>query len=300
MPKDQRLKSIKVPCGRCEECRKREANDWKQRLFEELKDQKQKSYFITLTVSNECMEEYRDLSDNALMAELITKWRKRMYKAGLKERHFIATEKGQECTERIHAHGILWTDDDIEAIGNLWRAGWFDIGEKGVNENSVAYIVKYIQKPDEKHDEFKSKIFASKGLGVNFVKKNMDKYRRSSVTTYRTPRGHRVALCEYYMKKIYTDEEREDLRLEKMDKKKLYAKGLEYDATIEEDVKKYIEKILYETQNAKKCMRPRKKTPNKFEKFKKDMYICNKEIEEVYETERSLQKFIEKFRGTDE
>lgn len=243
------------------------------------------------------MAKHEGLSDNVLMAELIKEWRKRIYKAGLKERHFIATEKGQECTERIHAHGILWTNDDIEAIGNLWRAGWFDVGEKGVSERSVCYIVKYIQKPDEKHDEFKSKVFASKGIGIAFVERNADSYKRAFKTTYRTPSGYSVALCEYYMKKIYSDAEREELRLAKMDEKKLYAKGIEYDATMEEDTRQYIEKILYETQNAKRCMRPRKRASSKFAKFKENIYLCDKEVDRMYETERSLQTFVEKFRG---
>lgn len=294
-PKDQRLAAVKIPCGRCQECRNRKANDWKQRLTEELKYQTAQAYFITLTISDEVMNKYtRELAEdrhNDIIGDLIKKWRKRNYKAKVQERHFFATERGQECTERIHAHGIVFTHD-IETISQNWDFGWFDIGKKGVSERSVSYIIKYISKPDEKHDTFTSKIFASKGLGNEFVKKEGARIRNAKLSTYRTPKGYKVALCDYYMKKIYTDEEREEMRIKKMDEHKLYIKGLEYDVSSEKGQREYIKKMNFEQTNCKSYEKPIRNKKKRFASLGiYNITLCENDIK-TYETKRGIEEFV--------
>lgn len=293
IPDDARLRAIKVPCGRCIECRKREANDWRQRIIEERKAQRSPGYFITLTVSDEALARYPGTPENEIMADLITKWRKRLYKKKLKEKHWFVTEKGQEYTERIHAHGLIWTDDDIEDIGEAWQAGWFDVGKKGVSERSISYIVKYMTKADEKHNEFKSKVFASKGIGKAFVKKHQSELRRSKEPMYRLPNGAKIALSAYYEKMIFSNEERECRRLEKMDRRKLYIKGIEYDMTDRDRVRAWVRKMEAEQKSQKKCYRPRKKTKEKFGSLEKWNYLCNARKEVTYEGIRGITEFGE-------
>lgn len=265
--KDSRLHGVKIPCGRCQECRNRRANDWKQRLYEELKSQTTPAYFITLTISDETLSTFRNPEDtsqwNAEFGKLIEAWRKRNYRSGVKERHFFATERGQECTERIHAHGIVFTND-IDTVAENWSYGWFDVGKKGVSDQSVNYIVKYIAKPDEKHDEFVSKVFASKGLGAKFIQQHKEEYRRTFKNYYRTPKGYKVALCDYYKKKFYTIEEREDMRLKEQDRNTLYIKGLKYDLNKPNEKAAYKRKMIWEQRMCKTYEKPLKDKKKQF------------------------------------
>ncbi len=52
------------------------------------------------------------------------RWRKK-YKVTI--RHWLVTELGQEETERVHMHGIVWTDEGKEEIKKKWNNGNIDI-----------------------------------------------------------------------------------------------------------------------------------------------------------------------------
>ena len=49
---DKRTLLVPVGCGKCMECMRKKANDWRTRLLEEIKEGK-KCEFVTLTLSNE-------------------------------------------------------------------------------------------------------------------------------------------------------------------------------------------------------------------------------------------------------
>lgn len=51
---DPRVRYVPVGCGKCIECRRQKANEWRIRLHEELKVNK--GYFVTLTFSPESLE----------------------------------------------------------------------------------------------------------------------------------------------------------------------------------------------------------------------------------------------------
>ena len=53
-PHDARLNYVPVACGKCYECRKKKAREWRIRLAEEIRHNK--SYFITLTIDDENLE----------------------------------------------------------------------------------------------------------------------------------------------------------------------------------------------------------------------------------------------------
>lgn len=167
------------------------------------------------------------------------RWRKKNGKA---IRHWTITELGHNGTENIHLHGILWTDAKFIEIADQWGYGYIwprpddkkAIKKNYVNGRTVNYIVKYIIKQDYEHKEYKSKILTSPGIGRGYEKSYnaiLNKYRNDGKTddTYRTKTGHKIAMPIYWRNKIYSEQEREKLWLEKLDKQVRYIRGEKID-----------------------------------------------------------------------
>ena len=115
---DERVKYVPVGCGHCMECMKKKSREWKIRLNEEYKVTKF-HYYITLTFSNEHLlklcNEMNLKECNAIAGKAVRRflerWRKK-YKKSL--RHWLVTELGHENTERIHLHGIIFAENEID------------------------------------------------------------------------------------------------------------------------------------------------------------------------------------------
>lgn len=161
---DERVKWVPVGCQNCIECRKKKAREWQARLTEDIKTHRN-GHFVTLTFSNESLLELAegirntpmtDDMDNAIATRAVRlfleRWRKEHKKS---VRHWLITELGHNGTERIHLHGIIWTDE-IEKLARIWKYGWVWIGDY-VGTRTVNYIIKYVTKVDEKHKYYKSK-----------------------------------------------------------------------------------------------------------------------------------------------
>lgn len=236
---DKRVLYVPVGCGKCMECRKQKARDWCVRLQEDIRHNKN-GKFVTLTFDEESLKELSDnikgLTGYELENEIATlamrrflgRWRKK-YKKSV--RHWMVTELGQKNTERIHLHGIIWTDEK-EDIKNIWKYGNVWIGEY-VNEKTINYIVKYLSKTDDKHKEYNSKMLTSAGIGkgyINRIDAKNNKYKKEETNeTYTTRQGVKLALPIYYRNKIYNEEEREKLWLEKLDKQERWVNGIKVD-----------------------------------------------------------------------
>ncbi len=238
--KDERTKLIPVGCGDCIECRKQKARGWQLRLLEDIKTNTN-GKFITLTFSNEKLAELiQDMREEGIEAdgyELDTaiaikamrrfneRWRKNTGKA---LRHWMITELGHEGTENIHLHGIIWTDRSYEEIKNAWQYGFIWAG-KYVNGSTVNYVIKYVTKKDEQHKLYRSRILTSPGIGANYLTKGdwkMNKYKGEETNqTYKTSTGHKIAMPTYWRNKIYTDEERESLWIQMLDKQQRWVCG---------------------------------------------------------------------------
>ena len=230
---DERVKWVPVGCGNCMECRKQKKREWQIRMNEEIKHDKT-GKFITLTFSNEeldkLIQETGIQESNAVatiaVRRFLERWRKK-YKKSVK--HFLITELGHNGTERIHLHGILFTNEKTETIKEIWKYGIIWIGQY-TNEKTINYIMKYITKVDEDHKGFKAVILTSSGIGKQYTenkhKRNKNKYQEDKTDeTYRLPNGAKSALPIYYRNKIYTDEEKEKLWLNKLDKQERYVNG---------------------------------------------------------------------------
>jgi hypothetical protein len=256
---DERCRWVPVGCGKCMECKKQKAREWQVRLNEDVRTNKN-GKFVTLTFSDQSLieleNEIKDLEgydrDNEVcriaVRRFTERWRKK-YKKTI--RHWLVTEIGGTRTERIHLHGILWTDD-VKDIEPIWKYGNIWIG-RYVTERTMNYMVKYVNKTDEKHKEYNSKIFASKGIGKGYTERRdarRNEYKKGeTIETYRTRKGVELSLPIYYRNKIYTDEEKEKLWIEKLDKDERWINGIKID--ISKGMEDYYE-ILREERNKNK------------------------------------------------
>lgn len=179
--------------------------------------------------------------DNAIVIKAIRlfleRWRKK-HKKSL--RHWLVTELGHGNTEHIHLHGIVWTDtpEDLDTIwqyGTVWR-GYKKQGEANttiyenyVTPRTVNYMTKYITKIDPLHMNYKCMILASAGIGSNYTESHnyyQNRFNNEKTNeTYRTSTGHKMAIPIYWRNKRYTDEQREILWLQKLDKGERYVCG---------------------------------------------------------------------------
>ena len=176
-------------------------------------------------------------TDNELakyaIRHFLERWRKEN-KTSL--RHWLVTELGHVNTEHIHLHGIIWTNNNPKDITRHWQYGYTWIGDKPENyisERTVNYIIKYIIKIDNDHKEYLPIILCSKGIGDNYLEQynaSKNKFKDTETDeTYRTRTGNKIALPIYYRNKLYNDEEKEKLWLNRLDKQERWVLGQRID-----------------------------------------------------------------------
>jgi len=228
---DSRLLHVPIGCGRCIECRKNKAREWAARLSEDIRENTN-GIFVTLTFSDESYKELLNeleivpeslyKQDNAVAALAVRRfcerWRK---KYGKSVRHWLVTELGGTKTERIHIHGLIWTDEK-QMIRNKWDYGWVWLGDY-VSERTINYIVKYLNKVDAKHKNYTPKMMTSSGIGKAYLSRADSKRNKYNKETGKTFEGYVMRsgfvkkLPQYYRNKIYDEDEKEILRMEKLD-----------------------------------------------------------------------------------
>lgn len=238
--RDERLRSVWAKCGWCIECRQQRAREWQVRLSIEI-EKTSSARFMTMTYSPEaldkleriCPEGPNEVARHSVRL-FLRRWNR---KYGCTVKHWLVTELGHEGTERLHLHGFLWTDLPCSEIEAIWSYGFVDTGEY-VNQTSVTYCVKYVSKIDEKHPEYISKVFASPGLGSIWIKTiDAQNNRFNGINTkeyFRLPNGQKINLPQYFKRKLYTDEQREDLWINKMNKGIQYVCGEQIDVSTTE------------------------------------------------------------------
>ena len=127
---DKRVLQVPVGCGKCMECRKQKARNWQVRLQEDIRENKN-AKFVTYTFNEHELQkldnEIKGLSgyerDNEIcrlaVRRYTERWRK---KYGKTLRHWLVTELGHQNTERVHLHGIVWTDK-VKDLEPIWKYG---------------------------------------------------------------------------------------------------------------------------------------------------------------------------------
>lgn len=287
---DERTLYVPVGCGKCIECMKKKAREWQIRLAEEIRYNKN-GKFVTFTFSEESLinlikivENEAKIKDNnknnediyeienecatKAVRRFLERWRKK-YKKSVK--HWLVTELGKNNTERIHLHGIIFTDESKEIIENIWKYGQIWVGNY-VNEKTINYITKYINKIDEKHKNYKSIILCSSGIGKDYFKRTdwkLNKYKGEETKEYyRYRNGNKSSLPIYYRNKIYSEEDKEKLWLQKLDKEERWVMGERVSVEITED--NYIKlRDFYRSKNKRLGYGDDKKKWNEIEYMKK-------------------------------
>lgn len=234
--KDVRVKYVPVKCGKCIECRKEKKREWLARLSEEIRNDN-KCAFVTLTFNDESINKlYNDIyghsmrnpnheEEHTMTTIAVRRFLERIRKCTRKSvKHWFITEKGEDFN-RIHLHGLLWGNTDLL---KMWNYGYTYTGTF-VNERTINYITKYMLKTPEKDKSFVGKIYSSSGLGKGYLKRFdaiTNKYRQGNTNeTYRTRKGIKINLPQYYRKKIYSEEELEKLWIEKQERGYRYICG---------------------------------------------------------------------------
>ena len=159
------------------------------------------------------------------------------------------------CTQPfLHRSSSVFTNEEkINTLEERWRNGWVHIGEY-CNEKTINYIVKYITKVDNDHKNYKAKVFASAGIGSNYVyfideKRNkqngrgikFNKYNGEDTKEYYlTKEGFKISLPMYYRNHIYNEEEKEKLWVNKLNKKEKYVDKVKYQLETDEDIAIYL------------------------------------------------------------
>lgn len=237
---DYRVLKVPIGCGNCIECRKQKSRNWRIRLYEEIKNDRS-GQFVTFTYSNESLlelsKEFPKISgytlDNAIatlsVRRFLERWRK---KFGRSVKHWFITELGHTNTERLHIHGILFTNEKSDLIESIWKYGNVKCRDY-VNSDTVEYLVKYLHKSDPKHKYYKSIVLTSAGIGKNYTNSHNAKLNKfngiNTVETYKTNKGLNIALPIYYRNKLFDENERESLWLNKLDKNERYVLGRKID-----------------------------------------------------------------------
>lgn len=257
---DERLKYLNASCGRCIECKKKNARAWQARLLEHIKHHNN-GKFITLTFSNESIYKLSKKIQNRTGYELdneiatratrkfLENWRAK-YKKSLQ--HWFITELGHNGTENVHIHGIIWTNKSIEEVAKKWIYGFVWKGhlkngkyENYVNEKTINYIVKYVNKIDIKHPLYKSKILTSPGIGNQYkdsYNAQRNKYNGTKTKeSYKTKSGHEINLPTYWRNKLYTDEQKEQLWINKLNKGEKWIMGEKINTNNHEEEQKLLE-----------------------------------------------------------
>ena len=127
--KDQRALWVPVGCGKCMECRKQKSREWQTRLSEEIKctpngnmvtltfSEPELNKLYTKTDQEENLKDPDNFAAAYAIRHFLENWRQQI---GKPPRHWLITERGHQNTERIHIHGIIWTDQPKQ-IEKLWK-----------------------------------------------------------------------------------------------------------------------------------------------------------------------------------
>lgn len=208
---------LDVPCGQCINCLKSRGNSWSLRLQLEYKyltkEQQRNSYFLTLTLSDEYINEDK----STLIRRFLERIRKR---CGRSVKHWIINEFG-ENTSRYHFHGIFF---DLpfprHEFLSYWKYG--HIVCKPLTPRRVGYVTTYINKNLKgtpfkvQSPERKQQIWCSPGLGkaaVNDkrVSSHLHVNNRPTPFIYNSS-GCVQAIPRYLRQKFFTPFELEDIQ----------------------------------------------------------------------------------------
>lgn len=239
--KDGRLvtENIWAGCGKCAPCKLKRVNDWIFRLMIEEKNNLG-NYFVTITYDTHQVP----ISKNGFLT--LRKTDLQEYIGNLKKlnpepiKYYAVGEYGESRVYgRPHYHLILFNiqeeryifeswmrNDNPKEIYNDWES-WQkngtpigDVHVGHVTQESVAYVCKYVDKdkkiPLHKRDDRQKEFpLMSHGIGKDYMSPAMLQYHADYIRNSQyTNNGYERPLPRYFREKIWTEEQREEIRLD--------------------------------------------------------------------------------------
>lgn len=202
--KDKLGRVFEVPCGHCVNCKKDRSKAWAFRLMCESHEWSS-SIFLTLTYDDLNVPNLGVPSPPyyaSLYPRDLTLFLKRLRKSlGDRRIKYYACGEYGSNTYRPHYHliifGLDFTDESI--ISEAWSKGFIKIDP--VNVMTVNYVAGYVQKKLYGSDVYPDIVVPpfsrmSKGLGLNYFKKNFDKIWNQGITF----QGYRLPVPRYFYK----------------------------------------------------------------------------------------------------
>lgn len=207
------FEGVKVPCGKCPNCRKRRVSGWSFRLMYELKNWDM-AHFITLTYATD----HVPITAKGFMSlckrdvQLFFKRLRKAHGRNHRLRYYTCGEYGG-TTFRPHYHALVF-NVNIELIQPAWGLGNVHYGH--VESASIGYTLKYMNKPgkiplhanDDRAPEF---ALMSKRLGANYLSDAIRNYHRADLANrmyLTTLDGVKLAMPRYYKLKLYDEYDR--------------------------------------------------------------------------------------------
>jgi len=246
-----------LPCGKCPGCMKRRSSGWSFRLVKEG-ERAETALFVTLTYDTN----YVPLTKSGYMSlnkRHIQLYMKRLRKlSNRKLKYYVCGEYGGKRS-RPHYHMIIFNADadKVEHAWSQYKAGLgyvpfgsIFIGE--VNEASIGYTLKYMQKPGKipmhrNDDRIKEFSLMSKGLGANYITDNMSSWHKSDLLNRMyvpMKEGKKIAMPRYYKDKIYSETQK--LLINNHLKLIITEQNQETDLKLIEEFGEFAEKVLVE------------------------------------------------------
>lgn len=208
---------VPVRCGKCVPCIKYSRLQWLFRLQTELRRSPQ-AIFATFTY-NEKEIPYTDSGYYNLDYTDMQKFYKRVRKTQKKLKHFTVGEYGADSL-RSHFHAIVFNADEDELYKQWTEYGKGHSHYDKCNDATMLYTLKYMDKRGQKDrvsEHWKKEVTPemrrmSNGLGDNFIY-NEDgtptsawyKIWRKELFTVALDDGTKLALPEYYVRKVHGD-----------------------------------------------------------------------------------------------
>lgn len=131
-------------------------------------------------------------------------------------KYYLCGEYGGK-TNRPHYHLILF-NADIKTIQPAWDMGQVHYGQ--VSEASVGYTLKYISKTQkiplhQNDDRLKEFSLMSKGLGKSYIRETIIRWHKEDLLNRmycNLKDGKKIAMPRYYRDKLYTKDEKGELK----------------------------------------------------------------------------------------
>ena len=123
---------------------------------------------------------------------------------------------------------------------------------------TINYLIKYVHKIDTDHKDYMPIVLCSKGIGSNYTNrghiKKIHQFDDNTIEFYRLENGTKINLPIYYRNKLWTEEQRENLWLKRLDKDERFIMGIKIANFSSKEGQEQYKRILETAQRTNKLL----------------------------------------------